>query len=177
MNLLILVKRHKIITLFLLIVIGVILYWYLSAFVVNNRVKHELGELSLQEHSLQLPPPREHEEKEVGCTWSERQNWESDGCFMGLTDTYYEKGPERKAEQQITTSLLNHGWQKRQSDIIWDSEAITLYGNDGSFTKQTSAGRFCAGISYRYFSDDMQNGPRSVALYMLSPSDHGCSRW
>lgn len=170
-------KHHKILASLLLLILIVVLYWHLAAFITNNRVSNELSELSTQATSLHLPTTRTHTKKEGGCTYSEKQNWDSDGCFMGLTDTYYEKGPERKMEQQITASLLKNGWQKRQSDIVWDSEAVTLYGNDGSFIKQTPTGRFCAGISYRYFSDDIQSGPRSVTLYMLSPSDHGCSRW
>lgn len=163
--------------LFLLFILGIITYWYTAALLVNHRVNQDLADLSQQERLLRLPATKDQNEKEIGCTWSERQNWDSDGCYIGLMETYDENGPEKKAEQAITTSLLNNGWQKRQSDTIWGSKAIDLYGNNGSFIKQTSNGRFCAGISYRYFSDDMQSGPRSVALYILSPTDRGCTRW
>lgn len=169
-------KRHKIVTVLLFIIVGVIAYHYIAMHVVNERVKGEMSELSSQEKSLNLQKPKEHTEKEVGCKYSE-QNWDSEGCFIGVTDTYYEGGPDRKAKRQITATLLSHGWQKRQVDYVWPSSAVKISGGDISFTKQTPQGRYCAGISYGYFSNDIQNGPRSVELYMLSPADHACSRW
>ncbi|GEM_PF-3886115 len=171
------VNKRSVLSTFAVISVAIFATIALHIMQVNNSVRRDLTAIRQQEALLHLPPPKSSVETTQGCTWAERRNWDTEGCYIGVSNVYDERGPKRAAEQTITAHLLAAGWQKRNSTIVWDSPAAHIFGNDGSFVKTTPGGRFCAGFTYRYFSNDIANGHRSLGFYLLGPLDKGCSRW
>ena len=170
------IKPSKIAALILAIVLVSAMAFIYYVHSINQAVKNETNELRKQENLLQLPEPGRRTEKNIGCTWADKQDWDLDGCYIGLSDVYDERGPERLHEKEFTESLLKNGWQENTGGV-WTSSAVPTAGSNGSFIKHTPSGKFCAGFSYRYFSNDDQNGHRSFMIYILGPSDTACSRW
>ncbi len=158
----------------ILFVVFFVLYNSYQSHKAAKQIEQETIAIRAQESLLNLPPPQRRMEKNTGCTWSEKQDWDTEGCYIAVMDVYDQKGPSSGLEENIIEKLNKNSWQKRNSVFSWESLATDMHGGNVAYTKQTSEGKFCAGYDHRYFSDDIVNGHRALYFYILGPSDKSC---